>query len=222
MTDRTDRADKIRDDIDTTVSGKFWEGHYQRQEKHGIAEPNIVLANIAGPLAPGTALDLGCGQGSDAIWLATNGWQVTAVDVSATALDLAAERAASAGAGDRITWERHDLARTFPIGTFDLVSAQYLQSPVEFARDPILQAAARAVAPGGLLLVVDHGSVRPPWAWKIDPETHFPTPDEILASLDLVPGQWRTEFLGAPERVAAGPNGQTATVTDNIVAVRRG
>jgi hypothetical protein len=75
------------------------------------------------------------------------------------------------------------------------------------------------VAPGGLLLIVDHASVSP-WSWA-DPHTRFPTPEETLAALDLGPGRWRTERLGAPERQATGSNGQAATVTDNVIAVRR-
>lgn len=210
-----------RDGPEHTSSEHFWERHYRRQEKHGSIEPNPILAEVVRPLTPGTALDLGCGQGSDAIRLALNGWRVTAVDVSVFALDLAAERAAAADVANRIDWQRHELAHTFPVGSFDLVSAQYLQSPVEFSRDRVLQAAARTVAPGGLLLIVDHGAVRAPWAWKLDPETHIPTPEEILAALDLTPRHWRTEVIASPERQAAGPNGQFATVTDNVVAIRR-
>jgi len=59
------------------------------------------------------------------------------------------------------------------------------------------------------------------WSWNRDPDQRFPTPEETLALLDLDPGRWRTERLGRPEREASGPNGQTATVADNVVAVRR-
>ncbi|MGH3145474.1 MAG: class I SAM-dependent methyltransferase [Rubrobacter sp.] len=200
---------------------RFWEGHYRRHERLWSGKANAVLVDVAEPLQPGTALDLGCGEGGDAIWLAELGWRVTAVDVSATALDRAAAYAAEAGIADRIDFQRHDLAHTFPAGTFDLVSAQYLHSPVEFPRDRVLRAATRAVAPGGLLLVVGHGSVRP-WAWNHDPHhSRFPTPEEVLASLDLSPGVWRTERLGSPERQATGPDGEPATVTDNVLAVER-
>ncbi len=112
------------------------------------------------------------------------------------------------------------MADTFPAGTFDLVSAQYLQSPVEFPRERVLQSAAQAVAPGGLLLVVTHASV-PPWSWHQHTHTRFPTPEEALAELDLDSSQWHSEFVGAPERRATGPNGQSATVTDNVIALRR-
>jgi SAM-dependent methyltransferase len=199
---------------------RFWDGHYRRHERVWSGRANPVLIDVVGSLPAGTALDLGCGEGGDALWLARRGWRVTAVDVSATALDRAAAHAAAAGVADRIDFQRHDLTRTFPAGAFDLVSAQYLHSPVEFPRDRVLRAAARAVAPGGLLLIVDHASVAP-WSWNQDPHTRFPAPGETLAPLGLSPELWRTELLGSPERRATGPNGETATVTDNVIAVRR-
>ncbi len=140
--------------------------------------------------------------------------------MSVTALSRASVEAAAAGVEARIDFQQHDLARSFPAGAFDLVSAQYLQSPVRFPRDHVLQAAARAVAPGGLLLVVEHGSVRP-WAWEHGSHARLPTPEELLAALDLHPDRWTIERLGAPERHATGPDGQSAVVADNVIAVRR-
>jgi SAM-dependent methyltransferase len=215
-----DRHRDHQEGLGDTTAEQFWEDHYRRHERVWSGRANPVLVDVAGRLRPGTALDLGCGEGGDAIWLAQQGWLVSAVDVSGTALHQAAAEATTAEVADRIDLQQHDLAHTFPAGAFDLVSAQYLQSPIEFPRDRVLRAAARAVAPGGLLLIADHGSVRPPWAWNHDPHTRFPTPEEVLASLDLRPGRWHTELLGSPERRAVGPNGQTATVTDNVIAIR--
>ena len=190
----------------------FWEGHYRRRERVWSGRANPVLVDVVGSLPVGTALDLGCGEGGDAIWLARQGWRVTAVDLSATALDRASADAATAGVEARIDFGRHDLARTFPHGAFDLVSAQYLHSPIEFPRVHVLQKAASAVSPGGLLLIVDHASVSPrSWA----------EPEETLAPLDLSPDEWHTERLEARGRETTGPNGQVVTHTDNVIAVRR-
>lgn len=205
---------------DGSQAAKFWEERYQQHERVWSGRANPVLVDVVGSLPAGTALDLGCGEGADAIWLAQRGWRVTAVDVSATALSRAAAQAAAMGVGDRIDFQQHDLARTFPAGTFDLISAQYLQSPVELPRDRVLQTAARAVSPGGLLLIVTHASV-PPWSGHPDHHPRFPTLEEELAQLDLNLEDWRIERMNTPERQATSPNGQTATVADNIIAVRR-
>jgi SAM-dependent methyltransferase len=200
---------------------RFWEQHYRARPPvpAGDVGANAVLLEVAGQLAPGRALDLGCGGGGDALWLARRGWHVTAIDVSPTALARVAQRAADEGLADRVAVERHDLARTVPTGAFDLVTAQYLQSPVAFPRAQVIRSIAPSVTVGGLLLVVDHGSV-PPWSWA-DPETVFPTPQEVLDSLDLPTGQWRPERLDAPRREAHGPDGRAAVVIDTILALRR-
>ena len=124
------------------------------------------------------------------------------------------------GLADRIDFERHDLAESFPDGKFDLVYALYLQSPIEFDRARALRRAAVAVAPGGHLLIVVHGS-RMPWGWDADPDTRFPTPQEQLSELELPQDSRQVAINEAPEREAEGPNGETAKVADIVPMVRR-
>ncbi|MGK4585769.1 class I SAM-dependent methyltransferase [Kitasatospora sp. HPMI-4] len=199
--------------------GRYWEEHYRSRERLWSGRPNPLLVEVAAPLGPGRVLDLGCGEGGDAVWLARSGWQVTAVDVSATALERARAHAVEAGAADRIDFQRHDLGRTLPEGSFDLVSAQYLQSQVEFPRDRVLHSAAELVADDGLLLVVDHAAA-PPWSGHFH-EHVFPTARETLTEIGLAPDDWHLERLATPEREAVGPDGQPGTLADNVILLRR-
>ncbi|OJG03577.1 SAM-dependent methyltransferase [Pseudonocardia alni] len=197
----------------------FWDELYRRRGG-GEVRANPLLAEVAGPLTPGTALDLGCGAGGDTIWLARRGWHVTAVDISAAAVDGLARRGRAEGLAPQVRAERHDLATTFPAGAFDLVSAQYLHTPFTLDRDAVLRTAARALRPGGLLLVVDHGSVAP-WSWNQDPDARHPTAAEIAAGLGLDPDGWAVERADEPRRLATGPDGRTATVVDTVLVLRR-
>ncbi|MEV0940527.1 methyltransferase domain-containing protein [Micromonospora wenchangensis] len=202
------------------ATARHWDELYRGRERYWSGRPNPHLVDVVGALPPGTALDLGCGEGGDAVWLARQGWRVTAVDVSTAALQRSAAAVTAAGVAALVDFQRHDLARTFPAGEFDLVSAQFLQSPLEFPRAEVLRAAARAVAPGGRLLVVEHGAV-PPWGNAAHHHIRFPTPQETLAGLDLDPDGWDVERLDAPQRQATGPDGQTGTLVDHLVLVRR-
>jgi len=137
---------------------QVWERLYTERGQRWSGRPNQRLVEVAADLRPGRALDLGCGEGGDAVWLALRGWVVTAVDVSPTALGRLTARAAAEGIADRIDAIHIDLATAFPEvpeGGWDLVSAQFFQSTVALPRAAILRRGAAATAAGGLLLVVE-------------------------------------------------------------------
>jgi SAM-dependent methyltransferase len=117
--------------------------------------PNRQLVVEATPLPAGTALDAGCGEGADALWLAERGWRVTAVDFSAVALERGAAQARARGLVDRIEWQLADLDAWTPAQRVDLVTAHYLHSRGA-DRVALFRRLAAAVAPGGTLLVVGH------------------------------------------------------------------
>nr|WP_231965808.1 class I SAM-dependent methyltransferase [Mycobacterium sp. E802] len=204
----------------TAVTAQYWERHYGQRGQIWSGRVNAQLAKIAADLPAGRVLDLGCGEGGDAVWLAEQGWQVTAVDVSETALTRAAAEARKRGVADRVTFERHDLAESLPDGPFDLVSAQFLQSPLFMDRVDMLRRAAGVVAPGGRLIVVDHGAA-PPWAPEHVRTFPFPSAQHVLDSLDLDDAEWERVRVGSEEREATGPDGQPGTLIDNVMVLRR-
>lgn len=200
-------------------SETFWEDRYGDASPETSGRPSAVLVRYAEARTPGRALELGCGKGDDAVWLAGRGWTVTAVDVSATVLGLARTNAERAGVADRIAFARHDLSQSFPQGEFDMAYAMFLESPVEFGRANALRQAASAVVPGGLLLVATHGS-QPPWR-SGNPDRVFSTADEILAGMALDMSGWNAVQVGPLTRQATGPEGQTADVIDQLVVLER-
>ncbi|GGP73755.1 SAM-dependent methyltransferase [Streptomyces calvus] len=206
--------------MNTTDAVRFWDDVYAARPAPADPRPNVRLTEtVTGP-PPGDVLDLGCGAGGDALWLARQGWHVTAVDVSSVAVERLTQLAAAHGLSERITARRHDLRESFPDGTFDLVCAHYLHTPLDLDRASVLRTAAHALRPGGRLLVVDHGSTAP-WSWNQDPDLRHPAPQEVAADIALDPAAWTVERADASRRVASGPDGRTAEVTDHILIVRR-
>ncbi|GAB3713977.1 class I SAM-dependent methyltransferase [Nocardiopsis oceani] len=206
--------------MDTTDAVTFWEDLYTARTAATEPRPNDRLTETVTDLPTGYALDLGCGDGGDALWLAHRGWNVTAVDISALAVSRLADLARSRGLGDLVTAERHDLHESFPRGRFDLVCAHYLHIPFDLDRVTVLRGAVHALREGGLLLVVDHGSAAP-WSWDQDSGARYPSPQEVAAGLDLDPATWTVERADAPRRIATGPGGRTAEVTDHVLLIRR-
>jgi SAM-dependent methyltransferase len=134
-----------------------WDGFYAGDGDavpHWSGRPNPTLVREVAGLAPGHALDVGCGEGADAIWLAQHGWRVTAIDPSRIALERA--RAAARQAGVEVTWVRAGLL-DLPDGhgPYDLVSTHYPVLP-RGEGDVGIAALLAAVGPGGTVLVVHH------------------------------------------------------------------
>ncbi len=176
-----------------------WDERHRAGDFEG-SEPNPTLvAGVAG-LQPGTALELAAGSGANAVWLARQGWRVTAVDWSP--VGLASGKAKADESGVQVEWlERNLFDWTPPTRTFDLVIIVYLHVPAE-EREPIYAAAAAAVAPGGRLLVVGRdrlnaieGEGGPP-----DPARLF-TADEIARELRAVDPELIVERADVVRRV---------------------
>ncbi len=205
---------------DIQFTQEFWDDRYGSAGQLWSGQPNGQLVAQAADLAPGTALDAGCGEGADAIWLARRGWTVTAVDVSAVALERAAGFAALAGdeVARRISWQREDLLTWEPgRGRFDLVSAQYMHLPGLAA---VHRRLAAAVRPGGTLLIVAHHPddlhVNVERAGRPD---LFRTAEDVAASLD--PGEWEVIVVAAVDRPATDRDGQPVTIRDTVLRAAR-
>ena len=201
----------------------FWEEKYAGTTGIWSGEPNRALVDEATDLAPGHALDLGCGEGGDALWLAARGWTVTGLDLSPTALARAEAAGRAAGLAVRLRCEVADLAdpATWPgDGPYDLVSACFLQTPLEFPRTDVLRRAAGLVAPGGHLVVVAHAAP-PPWS-DVPPERfdEFHPAERELADLAL-DDTWEVLVAEDREREVSRPDGQSGLLLDSVVRARR-
>lgn len=192
----------------------FWEERYSSAPAIWSKNPNPQLVTEVSELTPGTALDVGCGEGADARWLASRGWRVTGVDISPTALKRAAEIEPA------VEWVHADLLGAWPFGgrAFDLVSAQFMHPPAE-DRAVLFGRLATAVAPGGTLLIVGHhpldlemGVPRPPM-----PELFY-TAEDLAAA--LAPGEWSQVVTDTRPRQATY-DGQEYTIHDAVLVARR-
>jgi SAM-dependent methyltransferase len=198
------------------VRPEDWDRRYAAAELLWSAEPNRFLAAEVAGLAPGRALDLACGEGRNALWLAERGWRVTAVDFSPVALgrarELAGRRAVEVG------WVEADV-RTWvpPIGAFDLVALLYLQLPPGERRG-VLAAAASALAPGGTLLLVAHdlANLAEGHGGPQDPAV-LTTHGEVTAELAGL----LIERAERVERPVSLPDGGEARALDTLVRASR-
>lgn len=159
-----------------------WEARYSGEQTVWSGNPNAQLVAEVSGLTPGTALDVGCGEGGDVIWLARQGWKVTGADFSANGLARAARHADEAGVADRTDWWQVD-ARTFAADgrSYDLVTTHFLHPP-DHGMVEVTSRLAEAVAPGGHLLVVGHA---PSEAFTQLAESHR---HAMFVAEDLLPG----------------------------------
>jgi len=200
----------------------FWDERYDSAPSLWSGHVNAVVRDEVAGLPVGGALDVGCGEGGDALWLAEQGWQVLGVDVSGVALDRAAARARLTGLADRTAWEKRDLlAWTPPVSAYDLVSIAFIHLEPNDRRT-VYAALADSVDVGGTFLVVAHHPAdlavvpRPPF-----PDMFF-TADELVEELRLGRGAWEIVTAEARPRPGQHPDGHPVTLHDTVLrAVRR-
>lgn len=212
-------VDAAHPTTDERFTARFWDERYSSTSRVWSGNPNPQLVREIGDLEPGAALDAGCGEGADSIWLARRGWRVTAMDVSAVAVERGAAHVQK-DVADRITWRCADLTTWVPQdATYDLVNAQFMHFPTAL-REQIFARLAAAVSPGGTLLIVGHhpsdmhtGVHRPQ-----EPDLFF-TAEEVADSLD--PEQWEVVAADARPRPAVNPDGQEIIIRDAVLNARR-
>ncbi|QIK74964.1 class I SAM-dependent methyltransferase [Nocardioides piscis] len=214
MSKHEHRADLPGHQHQSPVEADEWDERYG-EDQMWSGMPNEQLVVEVSELAPGTALDVGCGEGADAIWLAERGWRVTAIDVSAKALGRATR--AAAAAGTEVEWRQVGLEGA-GASTYDLVSVFY---PALLRGDgAIITTLLDAVAPGGTLLVVHHAHVDRERAREhgFDPDDYV-RHEDLVAALTDRPG-WVVEI--AEQRARTAPDGPGAHHhTDSVLRARR-
>ena len=198
---------------------EFWDERYRSRNHLWSGNPNPHLVSHVSELGGGTALDVGSGEGADAIWLSERGWRVTALDVSTVALERGASHAAEAGddVARRINWLHEDLMtwKGPEPDSYDLVSSQFMHLPKE-SRESLFRRLAASVSPGGTLLIVGHhpADLQPDVPREMA-ELRF-TASEVATLLD--PHEWEIIVEASVERPTVGPGDHTR---DAVLKARR-
>lgn len=216
------------------MSNDFDAGYWDRvwEEGRGAAmaatPPNPHLVGEVAGLSPGTALEAGCGAGAEALWLASRGWQVTAVDVATEPLRIAASRSRATGLADRVSWTHADLADWAPATQFDLVTTHYAHPGIP--QLDFYERLAGWVAPGGTLFIVGHLRRHGPGPGPGHGHGHghdggpahesaSVTAADITAR--LAPGEWAIATAEEGHRSMTVAGGSAATVYDVVVRASR-
>lgn len=207
----------------TTVQA--WEARYASRDRVWSGRVNPVLEETARTLPAGTALDIGCGEGADVIWLAKHGWSATGLDASKTAIERSTRAAEALGLAPNkarfISSDLTDLGRVLGQEVFDLVTMSFMQTPATLPRTEVLKLAAARVAPGGFLLLTSHAQP-PPWSSGRGPRV-YPQPEEeeldVRAALPHV--QWETLESQVRSRVHAHAGRPPAEMRDTVVLMRQ-
>ena len=158
---------------------EFWDDIWATMGHTG-ADYDALLAEHSREFKPGRALDLGCGSGGNAVWLAERGWQVTAIDFSGVAIEKGKQRAANQRV--EVEFIESDVTAYLPYGPYDLITTFYIQLWPE-QRAQMLSAAVEALAPGGRLLFVSHDRSLPPCEWSREDLESLTTPEQVATEL---------------------------------------
>ena len=219
----------------------YWQDHWSgREAERGqggeTSGPHPFLEEQLAGLEPGTALEAGCGEGAEALWLAARGWQVTAVDIAADVLRRAADHASRSTVGERVAWVEADLSTWEPGRRFDLVTSHYAHASIP--QLDLYDRLASWVAPGGTLLLVGHLHTAGSEADHRDshhdshhdshrdshrdghpPEHATVTADDVSARLD--PDAWRLVTSHEGARTVRDGTGRPVTLHDVVITATR-
>ena len=199
----------------STLDEQAWDKRYEGGELVWGAGPNRFLVEQVSNLKPGTALDVACGEGRNAIWLAQQGWRVVGVDFSSVGLDKARRLAQERGVA--VDWRQGDLTTWIPPNPYDLVVVMYLHLPTDVRRSVFAQM-AKSVAVGGTMLVVGHdlSNLTEGYGGPQDLAVLY-GPDDVVADLDGILEIERAERV---DRWVEGPEGEARAI-DVLVRGRR-
>jgi SAM-dependent methyltransferase len=199
-----------------TLDEQAWDKRYEGGELVWGAGPNRFLVEQVSNLTPGTALDVACGEGRNAIWLAEQRWRVVGVDFSSVGLVKARRLAQERGV--TVDWLQSDLDTWIPPNPYDLVVVMYLHLPTD-VRHRVFAEMAKSVAVGGTMLVVGHdlSNLSQGYGGPQDPAVLY-GPDDVVAGLD---GSLEIELAERVDRWVEGPEGRAKAI-DVLVRGRRG